>query len=94
LPPQDQEIVTRIMTLAFHQIDLQNREDDGKAIVALKNQGIKFITPGKPVQDQWLKIAENASLEMINSGILPKDAGYRLDSLLKEFRAKGTPGAQ
>ncbi|MBU0972189.1 MAG: TRAP transporter substrate-binding protein DctP [Proteobacteria bacterium] len=94
LPLQDQEIVTRIMTRAFHQIDLQNREDDGKAIAALKNQGIEFITPGKPVQDQWLQTAENASREMINSGILPKDAGERLDSLLKDFRAKGAPGAK
>ncbi|MCK5835619.1 MAG: TRAP transporter substrate-binding protein DctP, partial [Desulfobacula sp.] len=32
ISPQDQEIVTRRMTHAFNQIDLQNRQDDGKAI--------------------------------------------------------------
>jgi TRAP-type C4-dicarboxylate transport system substrate-binding protein len=88
ISPQDQEIVTRIMTQAFEQIDLQNREDDSKAIEALKNQGIEFITPDKAVQAEWLKTAETASRKMVESGTLPRDAVDKMDRLLLEFHAK------
>jgi len=90
LNPSDQEIVTRVMTKAFRQIGLQNRKDDGKAIAALKNQGIEFITPDKPIRDEWRKTAGNASQKMVESGTLPKDAADRLDRLLMEFHAKGS----
>jgi TRAP-type C4-dicarboxylate transport system substrate-binding protein len=90
ITPQDQAIVTRVMTDAFKQIGLQNREDDSKAIAALKNQGIKFITPDKPIRDEWCETAGKASKEMVESGALPKDAVERLDRLLMEFHAKGS----
>jgi TRAP-type C4-dicarboxylate transport system substrate-binding protein len=92
ISPQDQEIVTRRMTHAFNQIGLQNRQDDGKAIAALKNQGIKFITPEESVQAEWRKTAGEASQKMVKSGTLPQDATDQLDSLLEEFHAKGSTG--
>ena len=91
LSPQDQAIVTRVMTHAFKQIDLQNREDNSKAIAALKNQGIKFISPDKPIRDEWIKTAGNASKKMVESGTLPKDVVDEMDRLLKEFHSKGSP---
>ncbi|MCP3941766.1 MAG: C4-dicarboxylate ABC transporter [Desulfobacteraceae bacterium] len=93
LTPRDQEIVTRVMTNAFRQIDLQNRKDDIKAVAALKNQGIKFISPDKPTRDEWLKIAVIASRTMVDSGILPKDAVDKMDHLLMEFHARKLPGS-
>ncbi len=90
LNPSDQEIVTRVMTNAFKQIGLQNRKDDSKAIAELKNQGIEFITPDKPIRDEWRKKAGNASQKMVESGTLPKDAVDKLDRLLMEFHAKGS----
>ncbi len=88
LTPRDQEVVTRVMTHAFKQIGLQNRKDDSKAIAALKKQGIKFITPDKLVLDEWRKAAGSASVKMVESGTLPKDAVDKLDRLLMEFHAK------
>ncbi|MBU0970354.1 MAG: TRAP transporter substrate-binding protein DctP [Proteobacteria bacterium] len=90
---QDQEIVTRVMTHAFNEIGLQNRQDDGKAIAALKNQGIEFVTPDGKVIEQWRQTAGNASKKMVESGTLPKEAADQLDGLLNEFRAKGSTGA-
>jgi TRAP-type C4-dicarboxylate transport system substrate-binding protein len=81
----DQEIVTRIMTGAFKEIDQQNREDDLKAVAALKKQGITFITPKGDDLALWLSTAGKASEKMVSSGTLPKDAADRLDILLTEF---------
>jgi TRAP-type C4-dicarboxylate transport system substrate-binding protein len=88
ISPEDQAIVTRIMTNAFKQIGLKNREDDFKAIAALKNQGVEFITPDKPARDEWCKVAGDTSKKMVESGSLPKDAVDKMDILLKEFHAK------
>ena len=90
LTPPDQEVVTRVMTHAFSQIGIQNRKDNSKAIAALKNQGVEFITPDKPTSNQWRKTAGNASQEMVESGTLPKDAVDKLDRLLLEFHTKGS----
>ena len=87
----DQETVSRIMTRAFKEIDRQNREDDQKAVAALKKQGIKFITPKGDDLALWLSTAGIASEKMVASGILPKAAADRLDLLLAEFhKANGT----
>jgi TRAP-type transport system periplasmic protein len=87
---QDQAVVTRVMTRAFKQIGLQNREDDSKAVAALKNQGIEFITPDKAIREEWIKTAGKASQKMVDSGTLPKAAVDKMDRLLKEFHAKGS----
>jgi TRAP-type C4-dicarboxylate transport system substrate-binding protein len=90
ISPQDQAVVTRVMTRAFEQIGLQNREDDSKAVAALKNQGIEFITPDKAIREEWLKTAGTASQKMVESGTLPKEAVDKMDRLLKEFHTKGS----
>ncbi|WDP90619.1 MAG: TRAP transporter substrate-binding protein DctP [Desulfobacter sp.] len=82
---KDQEIVRDVMTRAFREIDRQNREDDAKAIDALKKQGIKFITPGEDLLKEWQLRAETASENMVSSGALPKEAVERLDALLSEY---------
>jgi hypothetical protein len=78
------------MTRAFEQIGLQNREDDSKAVAALKNQGIEFITPDKAIREEWIKTAGTASQKMVDSGTLPKEAVDKMDRLLKEFHTKGS----
>ncbi|OQY51742.1 MAG: C4-dicarboxylate ABC transporter [Desulfobacteraceae bacterium 4572_89] len=88
ISPQDQEVVTRIMTRAFQEIDLQNRKDDTKAIEAMKTRGIEFITPDKAHMDEWLTTAGKASRKMVESGILPGDVVKKMDRLLLEFHAK------
>lgn len=92
ISPQDQKIVHRIMGQASQRIDKQNREDDIKAIEALKNRGIKFITPAEPQMEEWLKTAGKASEKMVDSGILPREAVDEMDRLLKEFQARTDKG--
>lgn len=86
---QDQAIVKGIMTRAFKEIDRQNREDDLKAVAALKKQGIQFITPPKNAMAEWLATGRKATERMVSSGTLPREATERMDLLLSEF-ANGT----
>ena len=72
IPEKDRIITTKIMTKALKEIDNQNREDNTKAIQALKNQGIKFITPSEQTTSDWRKIADVASEQMVKSGVLPR----------------------
>ena len=91
IAPKDQEVVREVMTRAFMEIDRQNREDNAKAIAALKKQGIEFITPDETLLAEWQARAETASKEMIASGTLPKEAADRLDTLLTDYHnAAGT----
>jgi len=88
IPEQDRKIVTEVMTKALKQIDIQNRVDDIKAIKALKNRGITFITPSQDALAYWNKVGDNASKKMIEAGILPQDVVDQLDAYLTNFHSK------
>ncbi len=81
----DRAVVKQIMTKTFADIDNQNRTDDIKAIAALKNQGIQFITPSGPVLEEWRTTAAKATDKMVADGTLPKDAVDQINRLLKAF---------
>ena len=85
---KDRKIVTNVMTKALKELDIQNREDNNKAIQALKNRGITFITPSQDALDNWHTVAENASKKMVESGILPQDVVDQLDAHLANFHSK------
>ena len=86
IPPDDQKIVSNVMTQALKEIDRLNRQDNVKAIEALKKQGIKFITPSQDQMNEWMATAAKASQKMINAGDLPKAAADKVDDLLEQYR--------
>ena len=86
ISPDDQRIVSQIMTRELKEVDRLNRQDDLKAIDALKKQGIEFITPSSEQMAEWQNKAAMASRKMINAGDLPEDAAGRLDALLEQYR--------
>ncbi len=86
ISPEDQKIMADIMTRELNALDQKNREDNAKAVEALKTQGIEFITPSKDQMDQWLVSAANASQKMIEAGDLPKEPADKVEALLKEYR--------
>ncbi len=94
LAAPDQGIVRKVMIRIFKEIGNQNREDDAKAIAALKKRGIIFITPDKAQMAEWQTTAQKASKKMIGSGTLPKAAADRLDGLLTEYRKSKETAAQ
>jgi TRAP-type C4-dicarboxylate transport system substrate-binding protein len=86
ISPDDQKIVSENMGQALKELDRLNRQDDVKAIEALKKQGIKFITPSQEQMDEWLATAANASQKMIDAKDLPKAPADKIDALLAQYR--------
>jgi len=84
---QDRKIVTQVMSAALKEIDRQNTKDNVKAIQALKNRGIIFITPSKKALADWHRIGRIASKTMVESGILPQDVVDQLDRYLADFHS-------
>ncbi len=88
LSPDDQAVVSRIMTQTFQDIERQNQADDIKAIEALKNQGIKFITPETAHKAEWIKAAQKASRKLVESKLLPREMVDKMDQLLRQFHGQ------
>ncbi len=88
IPEKDRKITTQIMTKALKEIDDQNKKDNIKAIQALKNQGIKFITPSKKAIVEWYSVADAASKKMVDCGILPKKIVDQMDRYIAQSNSK------
>lgn len=84
----DQKIITQIMTKAMKEIGIQNKEDNIKAIQALKNQGITFINPSQKAIQEWRSSAHNASKKMVDSGVLPREIVNQMNMHLADFYSK------
>ena len=88
IPESDKKITIKIMTKAMKEIDIQNNKDNIKAIQALKNRGIKFITPSPKATEEWYSIAHNASKKMVTSDILPKKIVDQMNMHIADFYSK------
>ena len=84
----DRKIISRVMTSALKEIDIQNRKDDIEAIETLKSRGITFTTPSKQALNEWYRLAGLASLEMVEAGVLPQDVVDKLNAYLDDFHSK------
>ena len=84
----DRKIVREIMTRVSMEIDIKNRQDDLKAVETLKKRGIKFVTPSEEAMKGWRETGQNASREMVKSGVLPPAMVDELDALLDEFHSR------
>ena len=85
---QDRKIVKTEMTLVFQNIGKQNSIDNIKAIKALKNRGIKFVSPPEEALKEWRHRAGIASELMIEGGFITKYAATSLDKHLADYNLK------
>lgn len=86
LDAADRQIVLDVMGRAFTEIQAQNRLDNIKAIEALKNQGVQFLSPSADEHHRWLTISAQSSDILIRNGLLPPDAVQMMNTLLQEYR--------
>ncbi|WP_321495300.1 TRAP transporter substrate-binding protein DctP [uncultured Desulfobacter sp.] len=86
ISPEDQKVVYEIMNRELKEVDRLNREDNEKAIDALKKQGIEFITPSQEQMGEWLAAAAKASRKMIVEQDLPKEPADKVNALLEQYR--------
>lgn len=88
LQKQDQEIVREVMSEAFNKIGEQNRKDNIAAMSALKNQGIKFLTPKINDLNEWYSKADKATDQIKSSGSISREFISELKKHLKNYRAQ------
>ncbi len=84
---QDRKIVKAEMTKVFKEIEEQNNIDNIKAVKALKNRGIKFITPSGEALEEWRVKAAIASRAFVDAGYISREAAKSLDKHLAEYNA-------
>lgn len=89
LTPAQQQIVREVMGRAFNEIDQQNRIDNGKALEALRTQGIVFIKPPEDMRAEWQAKAGAVAERLIESGKLTREIVSRLEGHLSSYRKGG-----
>ena len=65
LSKADQEIVRGVMGEVYKKIDEQNRVDNIAAREALVNQGVKFVKLSDKEKENWDKLGDSVTKEMI-----------------------------
>jgi TRAP-type C4-dicarboxylate transport system substrate-binding protein len=84
----DQQIFREIMGRVFRELDRLNRQDNVKALEALRKQGVKFIKPSAQALDKWCRDAQAVPKRLIQTGKLSQRMVNVLESLLKKYRSK------
>ena len=84
----DQRIFRETMGRIFRELDSLNREDNVKALEALRNQGVEFIKPLDEAMEKWYHDAEAVPRQLIRTGKLSQDMVNTLERLLKNYRSK------
>jgi len=85
---EDQPIVREILGRIFKEIDTQNREDNVKALDALRKQGIQFIIPPSKALKEWYEKAGLIPEKLVKSGRFSKEIVDILETHVQEFRSK------
>ncbi|MFO7971865.1 MAG: TRAP transporter substrate-binding protein DctP [Desulfobacterales bacterium] len=84
----DQQMFREIMGHVFRELDSLNRNDNVKALEALRNQGVEFIKPSDEALKKWYTDAREVPKRLINAGKLSRNMVNTLENLLKNYRSK------
>lgn len=82
----DREIVQQVMQRITSELDLLTRENNIKAIAAIKNQGVKWITPEKGTATKLKQMIRSANNNVINASNMDTNIIQSLDKYLNKFR--------
>ncbi|QTA80360.1 C4-TRAP dicarboxylate transporter periplasmic binding domain-containing protein, DctP-like [Desulfonema limicola] len=83
---EDQPVVREILGRIFKEIDNQNRQDNVKALDALRKQGIQFILPPSQALEEWYERAGQVPEKLVNSGRFSRDIVDILENHLQKCR--------
>lgn len=88
ISPDHQNVVREVMGRVFREIDRRNREDNVKALEALRKQSIQFVKPSTKALKEWHSIASGVSKRLIDTGRLSEGILNTLDAILAEYRSQ------
>ncbi|MCP4112222.1 MAG: C4-dicarboxylate ABC transporter [Desulfobacteraceae bacterium] len=83
ISPDDQKTVREIMSRVFKEIDNRNRNDNVKALEALRKQGIQFIKPSEKDMKGWYEKASAVPELLVKANKLSKKMVDTLESNLR-----------
>lgn len=84
LKSDDQQIVRKVFSKAFVELDKESEKDNEKALAALEAQGINIITPNSEQLAAWKALGQQAAQAMIKQGSVSQPMVNKLESLLAE----------
>jgi len=88
LSPADQAVVREVFGRATTKLNLQTRRDNSKAKAALRNQGIRFVTPSQKTFSELESIADQANRRLAEKGLYSKSFLEALKGHVREYRMK------
>ena len=88
ISPFDQRVFREIMGRVFRDLDRLNRQDNVKALEALRKQGIEFVKVPPESLVEWLNDASAVPRRLIETGRLSREMVDTLENLLKDYRSK------
>lgn len=88
LSQEDQRVFREIMGRIFKEVDQLNRQDNVKAMEALRRQGIEFIKVPDESLTKWYNDAATVPRRLIEAGKLTQGMVDTLETLLTDYRAK------
>jgi TRAP-type C4-dicarboxylate transport system substrate-binding protein len=88
LSPGDQEILREVMGGIFKELNRVNRDDNVKAMEAMRKQGIEFIKPPKESLEEWYADAATVPNRLVEAGRLTEDMVETLESYLQDYRSQ------
>jgi TRAP-type transport system periplasmic protein len=86
LNQSDQQLVKKTLNSTFVNLNKQNRTDNLKALSALKQQGIKFISPSLQQQQAWEMHANSTLKSMQSEGIVSVELLEEMQNLIHQQR--------
>jgi TRAP-type C4-dicarboxylate transport system substrate-binding protein len=86
LEAADKTVVREVMGDVVRQVNAQNRIDHERAVEVLKTQGLIFSEPTSEETVRWKGLADQATEEMIDQGLMSEELVETLDGMLSEYR--------
>ncbi|HHM04402.1 MAG TPA: C4-dicarboxylate ABC transporter [Gammaproteobacteria bacterium] len=86
LSPADQMVVREVMSKVFRRLDRLNREDNGRALAALKAQGITFVEPTPQARQAWREAVGAAVDKLVRQGTISRRITDTFYSYLNAYR--------
>jgi len=84
---EDQRIVRDVIDQVFKRMDVINRADNKSAAEALRNQGIKFVSPSEEERMRWKELSAESIEGMIQSGRVSRAMYDEVKRHLKDFHS-------
>ncbi len=86
LSPELQAIVQDVMGRVFREIEQQNIDDNDKALAAIENQGVEFLSVPEVELAKWRGVAGTVAAHLAEKKRLSQDVVDRLEETLADYR--------